>query len=83
MTVPIAIGIVMAGVQFVKKIFPAIAGVAAVILVVVFSAGVTVYKYINEGIPLNFSAIVFFAEVVIGAMGAYGLIKTAAGNPTA
>lgn len=82
MSVAIAIGAVMAGVQFVKKLFPAIAGTAAVVVVVLFSAGATAYKFISEGLPITISALVFFIEVVVGAIGAYSLIKTASGTDT-
>jgi hypothetical protein len=80
MTTISAIAIVMAIVQFVKKALPKlnITGPVAIALTVVASICVTVYKYISEGLPLTFAAIVFCVEVIVGANGAYNLIKVAA-----
>lgn len=82
MTVASAIAIVVAVVQFVKtKLFPtAIEGAVAVVFTVAVSVGVTLYKYVAEGIPINFGAITFAVQVVVGAMGAYGLVKVASGK---
>ena len=80
MTVAIAIAFVCTAVQFIKKVFPAIAGTAAVVAVVVLSAGTTAYKFVNEGTPLTIAAALFFVEVVVGALGAYSLVKVAAGS---
>lgn len=83
MTEVAAIAIVMGIVQFLKKLAPTvIQGPIGVALVVVFSAGVTGYKYIAEGLPFNFGAITFLVAVIIGAMSAYSLIKVASGTPT-
>jgi len=82
MTVIAAVAVVMAVVQFAKKALPTvIQGAFAVGIVVVASAGVTVYKYIAEGLPFTFAAVTFLIQVVVGAMGAYGLVKAAAGEP--
>lgn len=81
MTVPQGVAIVVAVVQFCKKLLPTlIQGVVAQILAVVVSAGVTAYKVISEGGVFNFAAITFFVEVLVGAIGAYGLIKVAGGS---
>lgn len=80
MTIAIAVAWVMAAVQFVKKVFPALAGAAAIVAVVVGSAGITLYKYVGEGLAIDLSAVIFFVQVVIGAIGAYSLIKVASGS---
>jgi hypothetical protein len=80
MSVAIAIGFVMTAIQFLKKIIPSLAGTAATIAVIVLSAGVTGYKFINEALSIGLPVIVFFVEVVVGALGAYSLVKVAGGN---
>lgn len=82
MTVAAAIAIVVAVVQFVKtKLLPTvIQGAVAVVFTVIVSVGVTLYKYVAEGLPIDFGAITFCIQVVVGAMGAYGLVKVAAGK---
>ena len=82
MTVAIAVGIVLAVVQFVKtKLLPTvIQGAVAVVFTVIVSVGVTAYKYVAEGLPLDFGAITFAIQVIVGAMGAYGLVKVASGK---
>lgn len=81
MTTVAAIAVVMAIVQFLKKAFPQIIqGSVAVVLVILASAGVTVYKFLSEGTPFTFAAITFLVTVIVGAMSAYGLIKVAGGN---
>lgn len=78
-----AIAIVMAIVQFAKKLLPAVVqGPIGVALVVIVSAGVTAYKYVAEALPFNFGAITFLVAVIVGAMSAYSLIKVAAGPVT-
>jgi hypothetical protein len=78
-----AVAIVMAIVQFAKKLFPTIVkDVVATVLAVVCSVGVTAYKYLSEGLPFDFSAIMFAVQVIIGATAAYGLIKVASGSGT-
>lgn len=82
MTVVAAVAIVVAVVQFAKKALPTVVqGAVAVGLVVVVSAGVTAYKHVAEGLPFTIAAITFLVQVIIGAMGAYGLVKAAAGEP--
>jgi len=81
LTVTAAAAIAVAIVQFIKgKIIPTIwdklgdAGKFAV--TVLASAGVTLYKYIFlEGLPLNFSAILFCGEVIIAATVGYEVLK--------
>ena len=76
MTTVSAIAIVMAVVQFFKKLLPQfVQGTAARVLVVLASVGVTLYKYINEGLPLTFAAISFAVTVIVGALSAYSLLK--------
>ena len=83
MTTVAAIAVVMAIIQFLKKAFPQlIQGSVAVILVILSSIGVTAYKFISEGVPFTLAAITFLFSVIVGAMGAYGLIKVAGGNET-
>jgi len=76
MSVAIAIAFVMTTIQFLKKVIPLIEGSLATVLVVLLSAGVTVYKFATESLPLGIPALAFFGEVVVGALGAYSLIKT-------
>ena len=80
MTVAIAIAFVCTAVQFIKKVFPAIQGNIAVALVVLLSVGTTLFKYLNEGLPITIAALLFCVEVVIGALRAYSLIKVSSGN---
>jgi tellurite resistance protein TehA-like permease len=81
MTTAAAIAIVMAIVQFFKKVFPTIVqGTIAIALVFVSSIGVTLYKFLNEGLSLTFVAVTFLVTVVIGAMSAYSLLKVAGGK---
>jgi len=82
MTVAAAVGIVLAIVQFTKaKLLPSIIqGPVAVVFTVLVSVGVTLYKYVAEGLPINFGAIMFCIQVIVGAMGAYGLVKVASGK---
>ena len=76
-----AIAIVMAVVQFLKKWLPTIIqGAIATTLTIVMSVAVTLFEFISEGLPLNAGAIAFFFEVVVGAMGGYGLLKVAGGS---
>ena len=76
-----AIAIVMAIVQFFKKLFPIfIQGTVARVLVILASIGVTLYKFLNEGLPLTFAAISFAVTVIIGALSAYSLVQVAGGN---
>jgi putative effector of murein hydrolase LrgA (UPF0299 family) len=83
MTTVAAIAVVMAIIQFLKKAFPQlIQGPIAVIFVILFSVGVTAYKFISEGVPFTLAAITFLFSVIVGAMGAYGLIKVAGGSET-
>jgi hypothetical protein len=83
MTTVAAIAIVMAIVQFLKKALPQlIQGPVAVMLVVLSSVGVTAYKFISEGGFNPITAITFLFSVIVGAMGAYGLIKVAGGSET-
>jgi len=76
------IAIVVAVVQFAKKVFPLIQGTAAVALVIAASVAVTFYKFVNEGLPLGFAAITFLVPVIVGALSAYSLVKVAGGNGT-
>lgn len=80
MTVVEAIGIVMAALQFCKKLIPTIGGSLAFLLCAVFSLAVTAFKFLNEATPFTFAAITFFVQVFVGATGAYGLVKVAGGN---
>lgn len=81
MTTVAGIAVVMAIVQFFKKLLPQfVVGATAIVLVVVASAGVTIYKFVSEGVPLGISTITFFVEVIVGALSAYSLIKVAGGN---
>lgn len=76
-----AIAVVMAVVQFLKKWLPnVIQGAVATTLTLVMSLAVTLFKFLSEGLPLNAGAIAFFFEVVVGAMGGYGLLKVAGGS---
>ena len=76
-----AIAIVMAIVQFFKKLLPnVVQGTAARVLVILASIGVTFYKFLNEGLPLTFAAISFAVTVIIGALSAYSLVQVAGGN---
>jgi hypothetical protein len=76
-----AIAIVMAVVQFVKKLLPSIVqGTVARVLVILTSVAVTLYKFLNEGLPLTFAAITFAVTVIIGALSAYSLVQVAGGN---
>jgi uncharacterized membrane protein YfcA len=76
-----AIAIVMAIVQFFKKLLPnVVQGTAARVLVILASIGVTLYKFLNEGLPLTFAAISFAVTVIIGALSAYSLVQVAGGN---
>jgi uncharacterized membrane protein len=75
-----AIAIVMAVMQFFKKVLPTIIkDMVASVLTVILSVIVVVFKYVSEGLPLNFGAITFLVEVIVGAMGGYGLLKVAGG----
>jgi len=75
-----AIAIVMAVVQFLKKWLPnVIKDVVATVLTIAMSVAVTLFKFLSEGLPLNFGAITFLLEVIIGAMGAYSLVTVAGG----
>jgi uncharacterized membrane protein YfcA len=76
-----AIAIVMAVVQFFKKLLPnIIRGTAARVLVILASIAVTLYKFLNEGLPLTFAAITFAVTVIVGALSAYSLVQVAGGN---
>jgi len=76
-----AIALVMGIVQFFKKLLPCfIQGTAAIVLVVLVSVGATLYKFLNEGLPLTFAAISFAVTVIIGALSAYSLVQVAGGN---
>ena len=76
-----SIAIVMAIVQFFKKLLPnVVQGTAARVLVILASVGVTLYKFLNEGLPLTFAAITFAVTVIIGALSAYSLVQVAGGN---
>ena len=76
-----SIAIVMAIVQFFKKLLPnVVQGTAARVLVILASVGVTLYKFLNEGLPLTFAAITFAVSVIIGALSAYSLVQVAGGN---
>ena len=76
-----AIAIVMAIVQFFKKLLPnVVQGIAARVLVILASIGVTLYKFLNEGLPLTFAAISFAVTVIIGALSASSLVQVAGGN---
>jgi len=75
MTIALAVAFVMTVVQFVKKVIPTIAGTAATIVVVLASVGVTFYKFFNEALPIGPATLLFFVQVVVGAIGAYSLIK--------
>lgn len=80
MTTAAAIVIVMAIVQFFKKLLPLfLQGTAAVVLVVLSSVGVTLYKFLSEGIPFGLDAITFLISVIVGSLSAYSLIKLAGG----
>ena len=71
-----AIAIVMAAVQFFKKLLPSVVqGTAARVLVILASIAVTLYKFLNEGLPLTFAAITFAVTVIVGALSAYSLLK--------
>lgn len=84
MTTIAAIAVVMAIVQFLKKVLPQlIQGPVAVVLVVLSSLGVTAYKFISEATPFTLAAITFLISVIVGALSAYGLIKVAGGVGTA
>jgi len=75
------IAVVMAVVQFFKKLLPnVVQGTAARALVILVSIGVTLYKFLNEGLPLTFVAITFAVSVIIGALSAYSLVQVAGGN---
>jgi hypothetical protein len=81
MTTVSAIAIVMAVVQFFKKLLPSLVqGTAARVLVILASIAVTLYKFLNEGLPLTFAAITFAVSVIIGALSAYSLVQVAGGN---
>jgi len=68
-------------VQFFKKLLPnVIAGNVAIVLVILASIAVTLYKFVNEGLPLGFAAIMFLVPVIIGALSAYSLVKVAGGR---
>ena len=83
MTIPTAVATVMAIVQFAKKLFPKIVqGPVAIVLVILSSIGVTLYKYVTEGLPITFDAFVFCVEVIIASLSAYSLIKVAGGTVT-
>lgn len=77
MTIAAAVAFVVTAVQFVKKVFPFISGKIAIGLVVLASAAVSLYKFLSEGLPLGLDTILFFIQVVIGALGAYSLVKVA------
>jgi hypothetical protein len=80
MTVPAGIAIVVSIVQFAKKVLPNIVKDAiALIITILASLGVAVYKTLSEGGAFTFQTIVFFVEVLVGAMGAYSLAKVASG----
>lgn len=73
-----AIAIVMAIIQFCKKLLPTLVeGTVAMVLVVIASVGVTLYKFIAEGLPITLAALTFLIAVIVGAMSAYSLIKVA------
>lgn len=79
-TTAAAIAIVVAIVQFLKKVLPQfIQGPVAIVLVVLASVGVTAYKFLSEGIPFTLAAITFLISVIVGALSAYSLIKVAGG----
>jgi len=81
MTTVTAIGVVIAIVQFFKKLLPGVVqGTVAVILVFLSSFGVTAYKFISEGNPLSFAAISFMVSVIVGALSGYSLLKVAGGK---
>jgi hypothetical protein len=81
MTQIAAIALVMGIVQFFKKLLPTfIQGTAAIVLVVLASVAVTFYKFVNEGLPLGFTAVTFLIPVIVGALSAYSLVKVAGGN---
>lgn len=78
-----AIAIVMAVVQFAKKLLPTIIkDVVAMVLTALVAVAVTVFKYVSEGLPINFGAITFLVEVIVGAMSAYSLLTVAGGKKT-
>ena len=80
MSIAIAVAFVCSAVQFIKKVVPSITGTAAIVAVVICSAGVTVYNFVNSGTPITIAALLFFVQVVMGALGAYSLVKVAAGS---
>lgn len=66
----------MAAVQFFKKLLPAfVQGTAARVLVILASVAVTLYKFLNESLPITFAAITFAVTVIVGALSAYSLLK--------
>lgn len=81
MTIVQAVAIVMAVVQFLKKLLPTIVkDLVATILTILVSVAVVIFKYVSEGLPLDFGTITFLISVIVGAMGAYGLVSMAGGN---
>lgn len=83
MTTIQAIAIVMAVVQFAKKVLPTvIQGAVAVALVIVTSVAVTAYKFLAEGLPFTLEVVTFLISVIVGAMSAYSLIKVASRDDT-
>ena len=80
-TVAAAIAATAAGVQFIKKLLPSVVqGVVAQGITVVVAIAVTAYAYVSSGTPFTFAAVTFLIAVIVGAMGAYGLIKVAGGS---
>ena len=81
LTVAAAAAIAVAVVQFVKdKVIPGIwdklGDLGKLVVAILASAGVTLYKYIFlEHIPLNFGAITFCAEVIVAATVGYAVLK--------
>jgi hypothetical protein len=55
-------------------------GVVAQVLVIICSIGVTLYKFISEGLPITLAAITFLVAVYMGAIASYSLIKVAGGS---
>lgn len=84
MTTVAAIALVVGAVQFLKKLAPDfVQGTVAQVLVIIASVGVTLYKYLSEGLPLTIAAIAFLVAVYAGAIASYSLIKVAGGSTEA
>lgn len=85
MTIIQAAAVVAAIVLFLKeKLIPGIwdklGDIGKFAITILAAAGVTVYKYMTEGLPFNIETIWFFIQVAIAATSGYLALKAAAPN---